>query len=461
MRPRFDLVLIPTSVLVTAAAAAAAAVAVAGCAVDPSADALGPPRQSALSGACGLGDEVLATETLTTASIPTLSTIERAQIVAAVQESAHTDVTTAEEAFDRVDDHEIHRTVLRDSGTNQFYVELKYHAGDNPYGAVFYWGTAHKGAAIHDGFPEECGPLTYDPDRGDTAPACAGFLTYANTAPLEALDAFLPSHVAQAIVTARTTASFDSVASVVAVDGVADVRLQQLLAAARTAGLVGADCSGIYDRLALSTAEESSLLAFVNEASADELHGVLSFLINHTVVGNLIAGRPFATAADLSATYGVGPAVLRALRNAATFRGPWEELVGALNEIDHPDAQIRIDTHFDWAPLVTGAANFSSMECFGISPSLLPAGATLRASPADDAEVLQQVGEAITSANYLGELSVHPAPGLADLEHRAAGGSFLGCYVTYHPNPWVYDYQTFFVDQDTGGSVLITLHYVE
>jgi hypothetical protein len=50
---------------------------------------------------------------------------------------------------------------------------------------------------------------------------------------------------------------------------------------------------------------------------------------------------------------------------------------------------------------------------------------------------------------------------LADLEHRTAGGSFLGCYVTYHPNPWVYDYQTFFVDQDTGTSVSLTLHYVK
>lgn len=452
MRLRFDLVLILTSAFFTAAAT--------GCALDPSTDALGPPRQSAL-GACGLGDEVLATETLTPADLPTLSDLERAQIVAAVQESAHTDVTTADEAFDRVDDHEINRTVLRDSSTNQFYVELEYGAGDNPYGAVFYWGTAHKGAAIHDGVPEECGPLTFNPDRGDTAPACAGFLTYANTAPLEALDAYLPSHVAQAIVTARTTAPFDSVASLGAVDGVADVRLQQLLAAARTAGLVGADCSGIYDRLAVSTAEESALVALVNEASADEIHGVLAFLINHTVVGNLIAGRPFATAADLSATYGVGPAVLRALRNAATFRGPWEELVGAVNVIDHPDAQIRIDTHFDWAPLVTGVTDFSSMECFGIDPTLLSAGATLRPSSGDGAEVLQQVGEAITSANYLGELSVHPAPGIADLSHRIAGGSFLGCYVTYHPNPWVYDYQTFFVDQDTGASVLITLHYVE
>jgi DNA uptake protein ComE-like DNA-binding protein len=450
--PRFDLAAILLSSLAIAA----------GCAGEPGGGGETSGRASqAVLGSCGLGDEVLAWETLTPVVIPALSALERAQIVAAVQESSHTDVTTVEEAFDRVDGHEINRIVRRDAWTNQFYLKVEYGAGDNSYGAIFYWGTAHKAAAIHDGFEEECGPLTFNYDHGDTAPACAGLLTYANTASLAALDAYLPSNVAQAIVDARTVAPFGSVASVIAVHGVAEVRLQQLLAAARTAGLVGATCDGIHDQIAVSAAEAAAMVALVNEASADELHGVLAFLINHGVVANLIAGRPVATAGDLALISGVGPAVFRALRNAATIRGPWDELVDAVNEIDHPDGQIRLDTHFDWVPYVTGAADFSSMTCFGIDASLLPAGATVRPALATGAEVMAEVGAAVATANYLSELSIDPAPGLADLAWRTAGRAFRGCYISFHPSPWVYDDQRFFVDTDRGAGVLITSHYVE
>jgi hypothetical protein len=450
MQLRFDLVVILTSALATAA----------GCAGEPGGGALGTAGQ-ATYGACGLGDQELARQTLTPAAIPGLSALERAQIVAAVQESAHTDVTTVEEAFSRVDGHEINQIVLRGEGTNQFYLEVEYGAGDNSYGAIFYWGTSYKAAAIHDGDQEECGPITWGHDHGDTAPECAGFLTYANTASFGALDAYLPSHVAQAIVDARTVAPFGSVASVVAVNGVAETRLQQLLSAARTAGLVGASCSGIYDQIAVSTAEATAMVGLVNEASAEELHGLLAFLINHGVVGSLLAERPVATAGEIALVSGVGPAVFRALRNAATFRRPWEDLVGAVNAINHPDGQVRLDTHFDWASYVIGAADFSSMTCFGIDGALLPAGATSRALLGDGNEVMENVGEAIALANHQGELSIDPTPGLTDLEWRTAGRSFLGCYITSHPNPWVYDSRTFFVDRDTGASVMITFHYVE
>ncbi|QSQ26617.1 hypothetical protein JY651_17515 [Pyxidicoccus parkwayensis] len=50
--------------------------------------------------------------------------------------------------------------------------------------------------------------------------------------------------MAQAIVSARAAQPFGSVASVVAVNGVAEVRLQQLFTAAKTGGYVGATCSG-------------------------------------------------------------------------------------------------------------------------------------------------------------------------------------------------------------------------
>jgi hypothetical protein len=452
MRQRFDLILILSSSLGLAAT---------GCAVEPDHDDGSTTTPAGLL-SCGIGGPWLAAETLTPASIPSLSALRAAQIVEAVRESAHTDVTTVEEAFDRVDQHEINVRTMQLDGTGQFYVEIEYGAGDNSYGAIFYWGTAVKAAAIHDGFQEECGPLVFNYDQGDTAPACAGFLDYANTASFAALDAFLPSNVAQAIVDARAIDPFDSVASVVAVNGVAEYRLQQLLTAARNAGLVGPSCSGIYDQIAASVDEATATVALVNETSRTELDGALAFLINHTVNNTLLAERPFADATELAATAGVGPAVFRALRNRAPIRGPFEELVDELNEIDHPDGQIRLDLHFDWLPLVTAPDyGLTSMTCFGIDPALLPPEATLRPTLGDGNEVMENVGEAVAIANRFGELDVDPTPGLSDLEYRTTGADFLGCYINYHPNPWVYDRTTFFVDLDTGFGVQITSHYVE
>jgi DNA uptake protein ComE-like DNA-binding protein len=450
MHKRFDLALVLSSVAVAAGA---------GCVTDPDEPALGTAAAALES--CGVGGDLLSHERLTPADIPSLSTLEAAQIVLAVQESAHTDVTTVEEAFDRVDEHEINMIVLYDAPVDQFYVEVEYGAGENSYGAIFYWDTTAKAAAIHDGFQEECGPVTYNYDEGDTAPECAGFLTYSNTASFAALDAFLPSNVAQAIVDARTAAPFTSVASVVAVDGVSEVRLQQILAAARTAGAVGASCSGIYDQIAISTAEEAAMVALLDEASAEEMHGILAWFINQTVVANLIANRPFGDASEIAATTGVGPATFRRFRNAATFRGPFEELVAEVNEIDHPDGQIRIDQHFDWESLLAPEYGLSGMTCFGIDPALLPPEATIRPTLGDGDEVVDEVTEAVNTANYLGELDVDPAPGLADLAARTDGHDFFGCYITYHPNPWVYDSTTFFVDTETGAGVLLTFHYVE
>src|SRR5690349_19510804 len=97
-------------------------------------------------GACGLGDEELAVHTYTTSDIPSLTAVQQAQFIAAVRESAWNDITTIEQAFQVVDEHEITAHILRDSGTNQFYVEVRYHVGDNPYGAVLYWGTSVVGA---------------------------------------------------------------------------------------------------------------------------------------------------------------------------------------------------------------------------------------------------------------------------------------------------------------------------
>lgn len=424
----------------------------------------GESAKSALGpGPCPMGDEVITHEVLTPASIPSLSALDRAQIIRAVHESTHTDVTTIEEAFDAVDEGLINRFVLRDSYTNQFYVEVEYGAGENSYGAYLYWGTAEVAAAIHDGFPEECGPSVFNYDRGDLAPECLGFLDYANTATFAQLDAYLPSNVAQELVNARAAQPFSSVASVVAVNGVAETRLQQLYTAAKNGGSVGASCSGIYDQIAVSTVEAAAMVDFVNQASREEIRGVLSFLINETVVDTLTATRPYAGVVAVSNTSGVGNAVFRSLRNAGTRWRPFEQLVGAVNGLDHPDAQIRLVQHFDWRSLVAAAQNepVTSMECFGIDPTLLPQGATHRPNLAYGSEVLGVVSDAAASSNVFAETSLNPAPGLADLGGRSANRAFFGCYIHSQPNPWVYDSKVFFVDTQSGASILVSQHYVE
>ena len=432
----------------------------AGCAAEPARET-SSLTSAAITGSCGIGGEVLAQRVLTSAAIPLLSALEKRQIILAVQESAHTDVTTIEEAFARVDGHVFNSIVVRNESYDQFYLEIEYGAGDNSYGAFFYWGSDAIAAAIHDGDQEECGGAIFNYDRGDTAPACAGFLSYVNDATYSELDSYLPSNVAQAIISARTTQPFTSVASVVAVNGVAEARLQQLLVGARSASLVGPTCSGIYDQIAISTAEAAAMSSLVNEANREELRGILAYLINETVVDTLRASRPLASAAAISTVAGVGPAVFRTLRNAATHYRPYEELVDAVNAIDHPDTQIRMDRHFEWLPLVTGAQGFSSMSCFGISPSLLPPGATNRATLANGNEVVENFAESVGYANAFNELRIDPHPGYGDLEHRTASSSFFGCYIDYHPSPWVYDRQTFYVDTQSGFSLLLTSHYVE
>ena len=122
---------------------------------------------------------MLAQRVLTSAAIPLLSALEKRQIILAVQESAHTDVTTIEEAFARVDGHVFNSIVVRNESYDQFYLEIEYGAGDNSYGAFFYWGSDAIAAAIHDGDQEECGGAIFNYDRGDTAPACAGCATSA------------------------------------------------------------------------------------------------------------------------------------------------------------------------------------------------------------------------------------------------------------------------------------------
>ncbi|HEY4176398.1 MAG TPA: hypothetical protein VGM90_06185 [Kofleriaceae bacterium] len=85
-----------------------------------------------------------------------LSDTLKAQIIAAVRESAHDDVTTIEGAFDAVDENVINKYTFWDELSGRNLVGIEYGAGDNSYGAVFRGGETSVAAGIHDGFIENC-----------------------------------------------------------------------------------------------------------------------------------------------------------------------------------------------------------------------------------------------------------------------------------------------------------------
>lgn len=75
----------------------------------------------------------------------------KAQIIAAVRESSHDDVTTIEGAFAAVDQNEVNRFRFRDTLAGRTLVAIEYGAGDNSYGAFFVEDSATVAAGIHDG----------------------------------------------------------------------------------------------------------------------------------------------------------------------------------------------------------------------------------------------------------------------------------------------------------------------
>jgi hypothetical protein len=82
--------------------------------------------------------------------------LERAQLVSAVQQSSHTDVTTVAEALARVDEQEVRRVWFTHRESGREYVAYEYGAGDNSYGAYFVRGELPVVAQIHDGDLYEC-----------------------------------------------------------------------------------------------------------------------------------------------------------------------------------------------------------------------------------------------------------------------------------------------------------------
>lgn len=93
---------------------------------------------------------------LDASAIPELSALQRAQIVLAVQQSAHRDVMTVEEAFDRVDQGQVRQLELFDAPGARSFTAFEYGAGDNSYGAIFAARSETIVASIHDGDLYDC-----------------------------------------------------------------------------------------------------------------------------------------------------------------------------------------------------------------------------------------------------------------------------------------------------------------
>lgn len=74
-----------------------------------------------------------------------------AQVVVAVQQSAHDDVVEVDQAFARVDGGEVNWLDLWEGTSGRAVTVIEYGAGDNSYGAAFAYGTTTLLARIQDG----------------------------------------------------------------------------------------------------------------------------------------------------------------------------------------------------------------------------------------------------------------------------------------------------------------------
>lgn len=89
-------------------------------------------------------------------TLATLNPEDRQRLMVAVQQSAHTDVTTPEEAILRVDQDEVNVTWIAEPAAQRTYIAFEYGAGDNSYGAIFDRTTGEMVTNIHDGDLENC-----------------------------------------------------------------------------------------------------------------------------------------------------------------------------------------------------------------------------------------------------------------------------------------------------------------
>lgn len=291
----------------------------------------------------------------------------------------------------------------------------------------------------------------------DVAPECEGILTYVNGASFPELDAYLPVNVADAIVQRRASQLFADIADLSSVSGVAQARLEQITARARTLAFIGADCAGVYEELAVSSDDGVAILAYANSASQDELWDVVRTEPD-TVAPLLISRRPFTTLQQLVDTYGVGPSTFRSIRDAAV-EDPFDELAGRVNRA-HSDASIK--TAFNWYSVASDQpGQQAGMLCFGVPADLVSSfGGQMRSNLATGSEVLAEITSTVSFADRFHGVGDATA-GLAHVATQVSGQTFLGCYISFHPNPWCGVSRAFFVNKDTGSRVLTETSWCE
>ena len=103
------------------------------------------------------GNPLLVTTSKQRLTSPTgLSDLDKQRIIIALHQSSHTDVTTVEEAFAAADQGEVNVVRLYEPAAARTYTAIEYGAGDNSYGAIFYWDTTDLVTNIHDGDLEHC-----------------------------------------------------------------------------------------------------------------------------------------------------------------------------------------------------------------------------------------------------------------------------------------------------------------
>ena len=295
----------------------------------------------------------------------------------------------------------------------------------------------------------------------DVAPECQGILRFANQGTYAKLDKYLPSNVVDNLVARRASTPFVSLADLSSVPLVGPARLEQLTAGARTERYITSTCVGVLDGLAVSTDDASAIVSLVNSISDSELHDVLPDAWNGAV--NLLNARPFSSVQAIANTAGIGEVSLRNIRNSATLSRPFEALITAVNGVPQTHTNAYMARHFDWWQVVVGQHYMQGgTECFGLEPSSVPYGATVRPYLADAAEVRTRVQEAVTLANRNNQIpATTRSAGMANLEQRITGRSFKGCITSYADDPWSNHSVSIFVDTVNGFSVLVDTFWAE
>ncbi|HRC54575.1 MAG TPA: hypothetical protein PKU97_01570 [Kofleriaceae bacterium] len=302
---------------------------------------------------------------------------------------------------------------------------------------------------------EDSAPLTLN--DVDVPPECQGILGYVNSASLAALDAYLPSNVASAIVARRATTPFVSLLDLSSVSGIAQARLAAITSAARAANWIGPSCAGVYEELGVSTDDVTAILGYVNSVSSAALLPVLRFKAE-IVAPLIIAARPITSVQTLVDIYGVSIETFRSIRDAAIVT-PFDLLVGSVNGL-HRDAALA--TAFDLYDEVAGMPGQpTGLACFGVDPAMVASlGGEMLPNLATGAEVLQQVTYTVNYANRYGGVT-GIAAGLADLSTQVSGQQFAGCYYSFAPDPWSGVNRSAFINTKTGYRVLTETRWSE